>query len=248
MGVKTKAWGPHAWKFIHGLCKSIDDGLTHTNNSHLLEDAINIFRELYLVLPCIYCRHSLRQFLDERRTNVRLVGEKNAPSSFSEWIYLIHERVNKKLFWQDAKTQPDKLFGKWLGYQPDMGSVDYVFPDTPEWWFHMFTFTSYVFCDYPSKKEHMRRKVVRTFMNSLSVILCKLNIPSGFQFKFAIQRTALPKDFDTSLQSRIGYVVDIQNTMRLSGGVLCPSADEISSVCEYAMVGCDPFDKKRVGC
>lgn len=236
MGVRTKAWGPHAWKFIHGLCKSVDD------SNHEIDIMVNFLTNLNQVLPCIYCRKSMGKFVKATNTNPKLA------KSFAKWAYLIHERVNKKLFWQDVSVNSKNVW-KWLGYQPDFTQVLYILPDNPQWWFHLFTFTYYIICDYPENKRSPRVTHIRKFLFNVAKILTKMNYYNGMKLQYALENVKIPDDFDTSLHSRCVYIHNIQLYMRLEGSAIIPlDTRDIQYVCENAIVGCDPNDKNKVGC
>jgi hypothetical protein len=85
----TKIWGPSGWKLLHSIVNNYSD-----EPSHLEKDNYGIFfNTLQYVLPCKYCRQSLKVFYEELPIEPFLKNKKK----LSYWLYLIHNKVNKKL-------------------------------------------------------------------------------------------------------------------------------------------------------
>lgn len=251
MGVSTKAWGPHAWGFLPGICRAVDLHIEGNGGDEVLRMAfVKILLQLKHIVPCIYCRRSITGFFKVPQTNPRLVYKTGGAPTFAAWIYNIHECVNKKLFWQQAKQDVTNIWS-WLGYQPSLESVTYRMPDEPIWWFHFFTFMYYVMCDYPKAEDddmYTRGRSIRHILRQIAQALYIMNYPAGVLMIDVLKSTHLESTFDKNLKSRMAYVQHVQRSMHLKGGVLVPDAAEIQGVCEHAIVGCDPNDTTRVGC
>ena len=56
-------------------------------------------------LPCKYCRKSFKKFLKELPIDNHL----DSRDSLTYWLYLIHDKVNKKLIKQEAKALQERL-------------------------------------------------------------------------------------------------------------------------------------------
>ena len=243
MGVRTKAWGPHTWKFLHGFCLVVDQYLEEhpddTKTRNLVVDCLN---SLKYVVPCVYCRQSLTKFV--RRGATRLPNLRKG-GSFAFWAYKIHECVNRKLFWQQVKMNPDKI---WIfeDYQPDFDQVEYTTPDSGKWWFSFFTFCYYVMCDFPKPAEKRRFKEISLFLPRVAKILRSVGHPNGRHFCTLLNKSGLTPR--SRLTDRIKFIHTVHSNMKLKNGTSIPSPTDIEKVCSYAIVGCDPSDTNRVGC
>lgn len=90
----TKVWGPDCWRFLHHIPEQYTPE-RYTNISSL-------FQLLPNVLPCIYCRVSLKKFYLEcpfpskKSITVKI---------FRRWLIDIHNLVNEKLSSQGCSVQ-----------------------------------------------------------------------------------------------------------------------------------------------
>lgn len=245
MGVKTKAWGPHAWVACHGLAHAIDLFLqSHPKDTVLHQIAVDHWAQCNQRFPCVYCRVSTTKFMTRDRTNPHRIRRARGAGSFAYWMYSIHECVNMKLFWQTVKIDVTKVWEQWFGYQPSFEDVKYVSPHQPLWWFHFFTFVYYVMCDYDME----RSTSIKQYLPEVARMLTHMGYTSGVQLSWALEHVQLPDTFDKDRAARIMYVQSVQRAMRLAGGVSIPSPDMIDFVCQRAIVGCDPKDQSKVGC
>jgi len=83
----TRFWGPSGWRLIHLVAAS------------RRKEAHSFFELLPYVLPCKFCRASLTDYYaaDPIPTD---------PTMYPEWMYRIHNQVNKKLRDQNLPTAP----------------------------------------------------------------------------------------------------------------------------------------------
>jgi hypothetical protein len=91
-GMMTKVWGPPGWLFLH----SITFGFPHkidADNIHRVHEYAKFFNSVGNVLPCKYCRESYNEYIKE----LPIEGFLDSRNSLVTWLYLIHNRVNKKL-------------------------------------------------------------------------------------------------------------------------------------------------------
>jgi len=134
----TRFWGPPAWILLHSLA--------YFYQPSLKEEYTLFFENLKYILPCIYCRRSFTQYIDE--LPIDLTNRDN----FFKWLYLIHNKVNAKLrgqgllTWEDpsleeirkkysdicrtledCKTRDQSIMGWNFLY-----CVAFVYPDNPE--------------------------------------------------------------------------------------------------------------------
>jgi len=83
----TKKWGPSGWVFLHAIAENYDPAIHDTQSFK------RFFTDVGGVLPCIHCRNSYQEFSQELPIDDYL----KTPGGLAEWIYLIHNKVNKKL-------------------------------------------------------------------------------------------------------------------------------------------------------
>lgn len=91
-GLITKIWGGCGWEFLH----SITFGYPLNPTDVQKENYKLFFQQLGHVLPCIYCRESYLEYInsgDTKLTDHVFESREN----ITYWLYLLHERINKKL-------------------------------------------------------------------------------------------------------------------------------------------------------
>lgn len=100
--MNTSLWGPPLWRICHGVSVLfVPSTSTSTSKStsvpvseHESEDDMVTFIDLMkTVLPCRFCRQSLRTFIPQLadvRASIRA-------GSLNRWMYDLHNLVNKKL-------------------------------------------------------------------------------------------------------------------------------------------------------
>jgi hypothetical protein len=113
-GMSTKEWGPGLWKFLFmSIMGAYPYRLDMSNKSHLeiRESYKSLLTNLQITMPCVFCRESFKQFLKE----LPLDNFLNGKIELMYWLYLIKDKVNKKLLEQEKKsnvfcTVPSPLF------------------------------------------------------------------------------------------------------------------------------------------
>lgn len=95
----TKFWGPSGWKFLHLVAYTYPNN--PTNNDKLKFE--RFYNSLDKILPCKYCRQSLELFYKQLPINEYLENKEQ----LTEWIYLIHNKVNNKLRKQGLLNTPN---------------------------------------------------------------------------------------------------------------------------------------------
>ena len=96
----TKQWGGPGWSYLHTTAQNYDP------KKHNPEDYRKFFHSVGKTLPCIHCRKSYQQFVKELPIEPFLKKAKGA----AKWLYLIHNKVNKKLRDQGQNVAPDPTF------------------------------------------------------------------------------------------------------------------------------------------
>ncbi len=99
-GGATKMWGKSCWDFLFTtiICRyPVKIDLRKKEDKILQKTFKNLLLNLKIVLPCIYCRNSFKDFVDELPIDKFLVGR----IELMYWLYLIKDKVNNKLIKQE---------------------------------------------------------------------------------------------------------------------------------------------------
>jgi len=94
----TRFWGPPAWILLHTLAYEYNPTLK-------LEYSL-FFTNLKYVLPCIYCRASFIEYIEDLPIDNYLDSRDN----LFYWLYQIHNKVNNKLREQGLLIWEDPSF------------------------------------------------------------------------------------------------------------------------------------------
>ena len=82
-------WGPTVWKSMHMIAAAYPEKPTRSEAMHYK----SFFSTIGFVLPCLTCARSYRLFLRQHPLKNFLASKK----SLMYWVYLMHNRVNRKL-------------------------------------------------------------------------------------------------------------------------------------------------------
>jgi len=99
-GMLTSIWGPSMWHYLHTMSFNYPE---HPSN----EDKKHYFKFLKLlphVLPCGKCRSNLR---DNMKTLPLTMRDMKSRSTYSLYIYRLHELINKMLGKKSGLTYID---------------------------------------------------------------------------------------------------------------------------------------------
>lgn len=89
-GMMTSIWGPPLWHFLHTMsfnypCKPTkEDKKKYKTFIDSLKD----------ILPCKYCRENLPKNFKQSKYSTKVYTSR---TTFSKWMYTLHETVNKML-------------------------------------------------------------------------------------------------------------------------------------------------------
>ena len=95
----TRFWGPDGWTLLH----SIAEGYPLKPSIEDIETYKIFFKTIEYVLPCIYCRRSFKEYIE----NIPIEHYLKNKKSLQKWLYLIHNRVNNKLRKQGLNSSAD---------------------------------------------------------------------------------------------------------------------------------------------
>lgn len=106
-GLATKHWGPSGWFFMFScIMGGYPPQIDPKNKEHLKikRHFKNMLTSLGYTMPCIYCRNSFKLFLKELPIDPFLTGR----LKLFEWLYLMRDKVNKKLIAQEQQCYNDE--------------------------------------------------------------------------------------------------------------------------------------------
>ena len=101
-GLATKKWGPSGWYFLFScIMGAYPSHLDIYNKDHrkIKKHFKNMFENLCYTMPCIFCRQSFKQFYKE----LPFENFMTARLQLMNWLYLIKDKVNKKLIKQEKQ-------------------------------------------------------------------------------------------------------------------------------------------------
>ena len=93
----TRFWGPSGWALLHLIAAD-------PTVKNRIKEVLRFFELLPYVLPCKYCRASLSDYYAVQPLTATTLKD---ATTFSHWLYDIHNRVNGKLRGQGLLTQPN---------------------------------------------------------------------------------------------------------------------------------------------
>jgi hypothetical protein len=107
-GMKTSVWGPSAWNFL--FCSiagtyPVTFNRADKDQQRRVKAIISMLTSLKETLPCVYCRESYAGFLKE----LPIEDYTRSRLSMMKWLYLIHDKVNKKLIAQELECYQREL-------------------------------------------------------------------------------------------------------------------------------------------
>ena len=116
--VRTHVWGPPAWFFLHSMAMAYPKKINIQNPEHvkIRNSMFSFLSNLGNVLPCNVCSVSYNGYIKEPDFEISKYLVSRAKLCY--FIYLIHERVNKKLgvpqCYRPSFKKVIKKFGKFL--------------------------------------------------------------------------------------------------------------------------------------
>jgi len=203
MGVRTKSWGPCAWRTLEVLARAYD----RLPPAQQPFDALHSFLQLLgLVLPCSYCRNSYIGFIYDPRcrcTNIETVVQTQGALRL---VFNLHNRVSRKLHRQAVEAaggddqQREEAERHWASRFPSWVQVQQRVEALPplasrDTWLNLTKFLAYIVCDYPTEPTEGARRTrffIARFGHTVGALLTALGwAPAG---------AALTKVFDPQRQ------------------------------------------------
>jgi hypothetical protein len=116
--VRTHVWGPPTWFFLHSMAMAYPKKINQDNPEHIRirNSMFSFLSNLGNVLPCNICSVSYNGYIKE--PTFEISKYLNSRAKLCYFIYLIHEKVNKKLgvpqCYRPSFKKVIKKFGKFL--------------------------------------------------------------------------------------------------------------------------------------
>lgn len=121
MGIKTKAFGPAFWVMLEGIAEFFDQCMLEAHHEKQQQHRIDVTRWVQwmasliycvgFILPCVYCRISYRSFIHPEQ-GINVEHWLTQPHGAKQLIYLLHDKVNEKLYIQELMQIEEKYQGK----------------------------------------------------------------------------------------------------------------------------------------
>ena len=86
--MQTAKWGPSAWKLLHYITFKAPRRPLSPAEQQVYQEFFTLIGD---ILPCVYCRRSYKEFIQELPIDV------SSGEAMCKWLYLVHNKVNKKL-------------------------------------------------------------------------------------------------------------------------------------------------------
>lgn len=174
-----QGWGPYVWKSAHSLANGFDQALALAGSNEDRKAMIHMLAKwllyhLMLVLLCIWCRRSLRDYLRDPQGYIMGVDD------YRWWIYRLHEKVNHKVHAYEASKDSQKAEAKYAFYQPAFEEVRYVPLGSPEWMETMRTLRAFMekeitTQDANSFRAYILKRYIRQVDQTVRMLLCQFN-------------------------------------------------------------------------
>ena len=97
--MQTSAWGPPFWETMFMVASNYPLKIECQRDLIKKKYYKNFFTNLKDILPCVYCRRSYKKFLKE----IPLKNYLGTRRRMVYWVYLLKNKVNKKLLGQYNK-------------------------------------------------------------------------------------------------------------------------------------------------
>lgn len=144
MGVRTKDFGPYAWRVLEAMANQYDE-MPSTRLRYVFGQFLYL---LGFLLPCVFCRVSYREFISglNPNTDISSMLKLNRAKLL---IYNLHECVNEKLYQQSLEQPSPKP-----RVRLDFSEVKFGTTETKCFWEAFLIFMGYVMCDYRESIRH----------------------------------------------------------------------------------------------
>lgn len=122
----TRFWGPPGWKLLHQVAYKYPE---KPSDIQKLDYGI-FYSNLAFVLPCKYCRNSFTKYIK----NLPIETYLESKSKLTEWVYLMHNKVNGKLRRQGLLETPNPslkeindIYEEWAKEKCQLPGWDFIY-------------------------------------------------------------------------------------------------------------------------
>lgn len=169
-GMATSKWGPNCWDFLFTTIIGRYPVKIKTTNDKKIKMAFKEFlSNLEMILPCIFCRNSLTIFVKELPMEPYLVGR--IPLMY--WLYLIKDKVNKKLINQEQKCYKDEKIKMKKKYHDKLISKSEYYDQI-----NKFKNSTFVTVPTPPFEEVLKKYEQSRAVCSKKALTCVLPLPT----------------------------------------------------------------------
>lgn len=117
--MNTSFWGSSGWTFLHTLTFIYPEHPSYSDKVKME----NFMNSISYILPCKYCRNSFSKYIKSLPINEFLDNREK----LIEWLYKIHNKVNKKLRSQGLCKHKNPTFDDVIKiYQPIVNKINYL--------------------------------------------------------------------------------------------------------------------------
>ena len=169
----TKFWGPPGWKLLHQIAYTYP----HKPNKSHKEKFKNFYNSIDKILPCKYCRISLCRYYKQLPIDPYLESK----DLLTEWIYLIHNKVNGKLRKQGYLNTTN----------PSKSEVDIKYKNMNKCPMVGWNFIHTIAFNFPKKESEITKKKIEAYFNFFNA-LAEISPCKDFKRIFKIQCNKLP--------------------------------------------------------
>lgn len=155
-GLATKKWGPSGWNFLFScIMGAYPVNLNPSDKHHraIKHHFKSMLLSLTYTMPCIFCRQSFAGFIKEIPIEPFMGGR----IDLMFWLYLIRDKVNRKLIEQEQKCYNDEKKKLKIAYHSNLITQSEYYQKLQRAKIqHLYTSPSPPFIDVLKKYEQYR--------------------------------------------------------------------------------------------
>lgn len=235
----TRFWGPDGWQLLHSVAVTYPERPSDRTKQVYKE----FFETLRLMLPCIYCRNSFFQFVDELPIDPYLKDRK----TLNYWVYLMHNKVNDKLFNQGLHVEyGDDFIAMHRRYLDLVQSINKEpCKDTIPGWDFIYS----ILFNYPKKRsfsneESDRYKAYVDFFYLLAEVMPFKTFKAAL--KDHLKKYPIENNLSLPQLKRWGYVLEQNYCNRVK--LNCPNFKDRCHSIEIFRAGCNGKNDPKPTC
>ena len=197
--MNTTFWGPSGWQFLHTLTFIYPQNPSFNDKVKMRE----FMNSLCFILPCKYCRISFTKYIKSLPIDTYL----DSRDKMIEWLYKIHNKINKKLRLQGfCKHSNPELSSILKHYESIVANISKILNREPRDVINyicnlgkdflgsiVFNYQGY-FSNCHTGNEKIRIvSVYNTFFNAIIPLICSYIAKFCKDGKYCVSRYIIPK-------------------------------------------------------